>query len=58
MESQIQKDLESREIKIKKEIEALKATLQGMAAQSNLFESKKDFKFSPEFKHTGIKVAS
>ena len=58
MQSQIQKDLEVRESKIKKQIDALKTSLQGMATQSNLFQSKKDFKFSPEYKHTGIKVMS
>jgi hypothetical protein len=58
IQEQIEKDLKTREAKIKVEIEALKSSLQKVAEKTNLFEAKKDFRFSSELKHGGIALTS
>lgn len=58
LEEKLRKDLKAKEERIREEIESLKASLQGMATGHNLFESKKEFRFSSDLKHSGISVVS
>lgn len=54
----VEKDFKLKETKIREEIEGFRKILQKTAEHPSLFETKIDFKFSPELKHTGISVVS
>lgn len=58
IQAKVEKDLKAKETKIRAEIDSFLKVLQKTADNPSIFDSKIDFKFSPELKHTGITVVS
>lgn len=58
IQAKVEKDLKGKEAKIRAEIDSFLKALQKTADHPSIFDSKVDFKFSPELKHAGITVVS
>jgi hypothetical protein len=58
IQAKVEKDLKSKETKIKAEIDSFMSILQKTADNPSVFESKIEFKFSNELKHEGIGLVS
>lgn len=58
IQTKVEKDIKLKEEKIKVQLDGLLNGLQQSADNPSIFDSKLEFKFSPELKHTGITVVN
>lgn len=58
IQAKVEKGLKGKETKIRAEFDSFLKELQKTADHPSIFDSKSDFKFSPELKHAGITVVS
>jgi hypothetical protein len=58
IQAKVEKDLKLKEANIRAEIDGFLKSLQKTADKPSIFDSKIDFKFSGELKHTGITLVS
>ena len=58
IQAKVEKDLKVKQTKIRAEFDSFLKSLQKTADNPSIFDSKVDFKFSSELKHSGISVVS